>query len=184
MARQFQLAPPARLFFGVFTGFESLFDWVRGRLAERFGPLDPESESPVYPFPETETYSRTMGGPLWRKFYFLLEPFPQEGLAPVKRETLSLEEEARRIQKWPVGRPINIDPGILNDCRIILASTKDYSHRLYRGGGIWEEVTLLYRAGGFQSLPWTYPDFRRPDYHPYFEALRKKYLATLNKRQY
>ena len=182
MARQIHHAPPARLFFGVFTGFDRLFDWVRDRLEARFGPLDAEAESPVFPFPETQTYSQTMGSPLRRKFFFLLAPFPQDGLARIKLETLKIEDESRQIEAWPVSRPINIDPGILNDCRIILASTKDFSHRLYRGDGIWEEVTLLYRAGAYQSLPWTYPDFRRPDYHAYFEAQRKKYLDSLRQQ--
>jgi hypothetical protein len=78
---------------------------------------------------------------------------------------------------FPVARPINIDPGILNDCRIILASTTDFSHRIYRGEGIWEEVTLQFERGAYRSLPWTYPDFRALTYHPFLLALREDLLS-------
>ncbi len=171
--------PPARLFFGVFTGFEELFDWVERRLAKEFGPLDESSRSPIFPFPTTRTYSRTMGDSLQRRFFFLAAGISLDCLANVKHRTLEIEAEARQLKEWPVERAINIDPGLLNDCRIILSSTKDYAHRIYRDRGIWEEITLVYRNGRYEALPWTYPDFRAPTYHPYFADLRRKYLASL-----
>jgi hypothetical protein len=171
--------PPARLFFGVFTGFERLFDWVRDELAAAYGPLDGALESALLPFPETRTYARDMGPDLRRKFYFLEAPFPQNGLAAVKLRAIEIEERARQLEDWPVERPLNVDPGLLNDCRVILATTKDHSHRIYRGDGIWEEVTLVFTGGRFEPLPWTFPDFRRPDYHEVFERARKKHLEYL-----
>lgn len=175
-------APPARLFFGVITGIERLFDAARERLALSFGPLEPGEESPVFPFPVTRTYGRTMGpGPHLRKFFFLRQHWPQDGLLEVKVRTVEIEEEIRAAEDFPVARPINIDPGLLNDCRIILASTKDHAHRIYRGSGVWEEVTLIYRDGGYQSLPWTYPDFRSPAYAAFFAPLRERYLESLRR---
>lgn len=173
-------APPGRLFFGVFTGLEDLFDWVRAELTASFGPLDPTLESPVFPFPETRTYRKTMGSDLKRKFFFLSEPFAQDGLAAIKLSAIDIEEKARTLEPRNVARPINIDPGLLNDCRIVLASTKDYSHRIYRGDGIWEEVTLVFTKGEFQTLPWTYPDFQQGEYREYFAAARKRHLEFLN----
>ena len=172
-------APPGRLFFGVFTGFENLFDWVRQELTATFGALDPPLESPVFPFPQTRTYTKTMGSGLRRKFFFLMKPFPQDGLAAIKLRTIELEEKAKALEPKRVERPINIDPGLLNDCRIVLASTKDYSHRIYRGDGIWEEVTLVFTKGAFQTLPWTYPDFQQREYLEYFARVREGHLGFL-----
>ena len=78
-----------------------------------------------------------------------------------------------------VPRPVNIDPGLVNDCRVILASTKDYAHRIYRGGGVWEEITLIYRHGAYETLPWTYPDFRQVAYHRFFAGFRKELLERI-----
>ena len=97
----------------------------------------------------------------------------------VKRDAIEMEERITRERTAPVERPVNIDPGLINDCRIILASTKDYSHRLYRGDGIWEEITLMYRDGAYGSLPWTYRDFTNPGYHEFFEVFRDRVIAEL-----
>jgi len=179
--RERRLAPEARLFFGVITGFEGLFEVARERLAARFGPLSAEEESPVFPFPATRTYSKSMGqGPLLRKFFFLERHWPQDGLAEVKLATIGIEAEIQAGGQFPVSRAINIDPGLLNDCRIVLASTKDHSHRIYRGKGIWEEITLVFREGGYRTLPWTYPDFQSPAYAAYFTPIREAYLTRSN----
>ncbi len=173
--------PPARLFFGVITGLPQLFDQARERIAARFGPLEPGEESPSFPFPPTRTYARIMGeGPLQRKFFFLRERWPQDGLARAKLASIEIENEIQQAgEEFDVPRAVNIDPGLLNDCRIILASTKDHSHRLYRGDGIWEEVTLVFQGGEYRPLPWTYPDFRSPAYSQYFTPIREDYLKGI-----
>jgi uncharacterized protein DUF4416 len=178
--RERRAAPPARLFFGVITGFESLIDLLRELISARFGPLSPEEESPWFPFPDTRTYAKTMGeGPLHRKFLFLRAPWPQDRLAEVKRATIEIEDQVQASREFPVSRAVNIDPGLLNDCRIILASTKDHAHRLYRGQGIWEEITLVFRGGAYQPLEWTYRDFRSPEYAGYFAPIRARHLESL-----
>ena len=50
----------------------------------------------------------------------------------------------------------------LDLAKVVLASTKDYSHRLYIGDGIFAEVTLRYQQRTFQAWEWTYPDYRLP----------------------
>jgi hypothetical protein len=178
-----RIAPPARLFFGVFTGFPELLDWARDRLGETLGALDEPRESPEFPFPETDTYAESMGSGLRRKFFVRREPIAQDALAAIKWRAVELEAEAAELRTWPVTRPINIDPGIVNDCRVILATTKDYAHRLYRGDGIWEEVTLVYRGGRFETMPWTYPDFQSDAYREYFAGLRREHLDDLRHGQ-
>src|SRR5262245_25909138 len=175
--RERRPAPEARLFFGVITGLERLFDVARERISARFGELETAEESPVLPFPATRTYSRSMGsGPLLRKFFFLGRHWPQDGLAEVKIATIGIEEEIQASDTFDVPRAVNIDPGLLNDCRIVLASTKDHAHRIYRGQGIWEEITLIFREGRYRPLPWTYPDFQSPECAAYFTPIRAAYL--------
>jgi hypothetical protein len=177
--RRLRLPPPAVLFFGVISGIDAAFDLVRHRIEQRWGEIDPLGESPAFPFPETETYQRTMGPNLVRRFFAVRQRWPQEGLAAVKHASIRIEEEVR-VELAPHSdreRPVNIDPGLVNDCRVILATTKDCSHRFYRGDGIWEEITLVWRGASFQPCPWTYRDFRDPALHPWFSALRELVLA-------
>jgi len=68
---------------------------------------------------------------------------------------------------------VNIDPGYLTPAKLILATTKDYSHRLYLGRGIYGEIILVYSCGSFKPLPWTYPDYRSEDYSKYFSRVRE-----------
>jgi hypothetical protein len=175
-SRPLRAAPPAFLFFGAFSGRSEILDEARRLIEERFGALHADGVSATFPFPDTRTYRPTMGAGLERRFFVLDGLFPQDGLAAVKRGAISLEEEIRRRFPGSVARPVNIDPGLINDCRIILASTKDYAHRIYRGDGIWEEVTLIFRHGAYRSLPWTYPDFQNPEYHKFFAKFRKELL--------
>ena len=177
-------APPALLFFGVITGFEALFSRAKELIVKQFGPLHHRGESAAFPFPQTRTYARSMGPSLLRKFFVLATPWPQDGLAEVKHVALSMEKQIEAGGSFPVERPVNIDPGLINDCRIILASTKDYAHRLYRGKGIWEEITLFFEKGEYRTLPWTYPDFRSPAYHAFFEAFREELLSHAKSGQW
>jgi hypothetical protein len=177
-------APAAFLFFGVITGFEGLFEVARKRIVERYGSLHPGGESPSFPFPATRTYGPTMGPDLERRFFVLDAPWPQDALAPVKLAAVEMEESIRASIDSSVERPINIDPGLINDCRIILATTKDHSHRLYRALGIWEEITLVFVRGEYRPLPWTYRDFKNPACHEFFKPFRRELLSRLKSGQW
>jgi hypothetical protein len=172
-------APPAFLFFGVFTGFEGVFDRVRSLVEGRYGPIDRDGESAASPFPETRTYARTMGAGLLKKLFVVERLWPQDRLAEAKLAAIEMEDAVHRSGAFPVERPVNIDPGLVNDCRVVLASTKDYSHRLYRGQGIWEEVSLVFQEGAWRPLPWTYPDLRAPTYHAFLSGFRERLLEHI-----
>ena len=58
----------------------------------------------------------------------------------------------------------------------MLASTKDFAHRLYLRNGIYAEITLSYRAGRWRWHPYTFPDFRSPTYHAFFDQARARHL--------
>ncbi len=74
-------------------------------------------------------------------------------------------------------RRVNLDPGYLIASKLVLATTKDFAHRIYLGQGIYGEVTLNYRRGqGWQPHPWTYADYRSPLALEFFALVRKEVL--------
>ncbi len=169
----------AYLFFGVFGCSRDYLDAARLLIEDSYGPIDPQGVSEVFEFPDAASYKASMGTGLSRQFFVCEKRVEQDCLVVAKHRAIEMERSIRQQRPAEVERPVNIDPGIINDCRIILASTKDYSHRIYRGEGIWEEITLMYRDGAYRSLPWTYRDFNNPGYHAFFEAFRDRVVAEL-----
>ncbi len=81
--------------------------------------------------------------------------------------------QSRRLENQ--GRLINIDPGYVDLAKLVLASTKDYAHRIYLRKGIFAEITLSYRGNSFSPNDWTYPDYRSAEYIGIFNQIRKLY---------
>ena len=148
---------------------------VKERLEERFGPV--VLESPSYPFDFSNYYEREMGKGLVKFLWAFKPPFPRDSLAEAKLFTNALEEELAVFRDGRVCRVVNLDPGYLTDAQLVLASTKDYSHRIYLGRGIHAEVTLIYRQGAYRPLEWTYPDYRTSLVLGFLEEARRMLLA-------
>ena len=55
----------------------------------------------------------------------------------------------------------------------MLASTKDFTHRVYLGKGIYAEVTLHYKHRRWQHQEHTFADYRREDYQWFFSQCRE-----------
>jgi hypothetical protein len=142
-------------------------------LEDRCGPLD--FLSPVRPFDYTAYYEKEMGAPLFRRWGTFGRLLAPDGLAAMKLLTNGMEDRRRIAGK----RTVNLDPGLLSAERLVLATGKDYSHRIYLGRGIFGDLTLIYSQGSFQPLPWTYPDYRDPDTVALFNILRERYLLQL-----
>lgn len=119
-----------------------------------------------------------MGEGLKRKFLSFEKLINAERLAAVKRWTITLEKKL----KDGANRTVNIDPGYLTLSKLVLASTKNFCHRIYAGGGIFEEITLFYKDATFQPGPWTYPDFRSPDHINIFNQIRGIYRSQTETR--
>jgi len=71
------------------------------------------------------------------------------------------------------GRRINIDPGYLDSAKLVLVSTKNFSHRVYLDKGIYGEVTLIYSGDNFHPLPYTFPDYKTEAYLALFKEARR-----------
>ncbi len=129
---------------------------------------------PVLNFDFTRYYEKTMGSPLFRRFYLFAPGFPTDELASVKIRTNEMEREFASRTASPVPRPVNIDPGYLTLSKLVLASTKDHAHRIHIRDGIFAEVTLTFKQGSFRAWPWTYPDYASEGYIEFFNNARKQ----------
>ncbi len=162
--------PPALLLLAAFSRHGDALDWARQRAAEAWGPIARESER--FDFAETHYYDASMGTGLKKVFFVFQRSFDPELLVDVKLTTNAWEEEYAARASKPEPRPLNLDPGYLTPAKLVLASTKDFAHRLYVSRGVFAEITLHYRHGRWQHHEFTFPDYRREDYQRFFSECR------------
>jgi hypothetical protein len=150
----------------------------REQCETRFGVA--QAISSVFEFSETNYYAAEMGTGLMKQFwaFHLIDP---GRLSAIKRQTNEWETELAGLKLHPEPRPLNLDPGYLTLAKLVLASTKDHAHRIYLDDGIYAEVTLSYRGGAWRPFPWTYPDYRRADFHDFFTRCRDLLRPPLGK---
>ena len=172
-----QQPAPAKLVVGMFMRRRALFEVVSGELAAVYGDLD--IVSPWMPFDYTSYYEREMGAPLFRRMLVFKALVRQEALAEIKLRTNALEHGHREQDR----RLINIDPGYLLLERFVLASGKNFSHRIYIGRGIYADLTLIYQHGAFTTLPWTYPDYADTPMTDFLAQVRAKYALDLKTKE-
>ncbi len=141
----------------IYSEPEALYTSIKS-LEKKFGRVEFETEE--CDFTHTDYYREEMGENLRRKFFSFQKMVPRDSLADIKIFTNKLEEQFGDKVGDFVFRTINLDPGIMRLSGLTLASTKDFSHRIYLRDGIYAEVTLLYAKKQFLALPWTYPDYQ------------------------
>ncbi len=166
-------AAPAQLFFSIFAREKELIDQATKRLSEVLGKVD--FQSPLLPFDQTNYYAKEFGEGLVRRFVFFEELIPQENIVPIKHLAWRLEKQFSPGQH----RVVNIDPGYILLERLVLVTFKNFSHRLYLGNGVYGEVTLIFRHGQYEPLPWTYPDYAQEESRAIFLKARERYRRKL-----
>ena len=165
--------PPVKLFIAVIAASEAVCLRTEPVLIEQFGPFDYVSE--YIPFNFTEYYKEEMGEHLLRRFYSFERLIAPDSLSDIKLWTNALE-----LSISSPNRSINLDPGYLNGAKMILATTKDYSHRICLGKGIFGEVTLRYRKGSYDPFDYTYRDYATPEYLKILNHIRSLYMKQIN----
>jgi hypothetical protein len=168
-----QEAQPAKLVIGLLFHDKALLPTVANRLEQAFGEIDIISAWMDFNF--TEYYAKEMGTPLHRRMLTFAALIEQQELPSVKLATNDLENSYSIDGK----RCVNIDPGYLLYERFVLATGKNYSHRIYIGQRIYADLTLIYQHGNYQSLPWTYPDYADAKMISFLRQVREKYAADL-----
>ncbi len=164
---------PAKLVISLFMKDKELVEPVSEELIRKFG--DADMVSAWLPFDYTSYYAAEMGMPLFRRMFAFKTLIQQECLAKIKLLTNEIEKKYSQESR----RNINIDPGYLLLERFVLATGKNFTHRIYIGQNIYADLTLTYQKGDFRTLPWTYPDYADENMLIFLRQVRARYAANL-----
>jgi hypothetical protein len=171
-----QLPKPAKLVAGFFMKDKALAADIVQDLQDQLGSVDMISQWLNFDF--TTYYEKELGTPLSRRLVVFKSHVEQTQLSAIKRMTNALEQKYQRQGR----RRVNIDPGYLLPERFVLATGKNFTHRIYIGQGIYADLTLIYQKGAFRTLPWTYPDYADSRLINFLTLVRNKYMLDLKKR--
>jgi hypothetical protein len=166
----------AKLIVGIISSKEIYFERAEEELRLLFGSIDLKSS--MFPFDLTNYYEEQMGINLKRIFLSFVELVPPEKLSLLKIQTNALEQKIRQ-DLGENFRVVNIDPGILTSSSLIMATAKDFSHRIPLAQGIYAHLEFLFTRSAVKTLNWTYPDFKQPSYQRFFLDVRRIYLEQL-----
>jgi len=166
---------PVKLVIGFIFKDTKVYAKAKSVLKIRFGLIDFESQ--ILDFVHTDYYEKEFGKKLKRGFVSFQKLISPDELSAIKITTNKIEVRLSH-QKL---RRINIDPGYLDLSKLVLATTKDYKHRIYLSQGIWAEVTLFYQGNTFRPWEWTYPDYQTEAYTNIFNSIRKIYVEQVKK---
>ena len=161
---------PARLVVSAIYRDERRFAEAVPRVEAAVGPVRAVGER--LPFDRTDYYRGEMGSPLFRRFLAARRAVPRDTLAAIKVAMESIESELSEGGR----RTVNLDPGMLTPESFILATGKNFTHRVYLGEGVFADLTLVYRGGGFHPLPWTYPDYASEGVRSLLRELRREHM--------
>lgn len=158
-----------KLIFGMLATNVELFEKIERRIAYDYGDIERSSE--IIPFTYTNYYVEEMGESIFRKWISCKDLIYEYELVEVKQHTNNLEKLF--MPQSANGRIVNIDPGIITLDKLILATTKNFTHRILMSEGIFAEVTLNFKKHeGFFPNPWTYPDYKDPKNIEFFNLIR------------
>jgi hypothetical protein len=165
---------PVKLVIGILTANNQCLHTAIDAITDKFGRLDFSSD--VWPFDKTDYYQDQTGSRILRKFVSIEKLIEPGKLAKIKLQTNKLEQKLAKALALPLPRPVNLDPGIIEPSKLILATTKNYSHRIYIGKKIYAEDTLIYDKGKWCPMAYTYPDYKQQCYFDFFNKVREKLL--------
>ena len=150
-------------------------------LKQHAGQTDVVSEQ--WPFEMTNYYVVEMGEGLQRQFVSFDRLIDPGQLAAIKHKTNRMEQELAQSLDRPYPRPVNFDPGFIEPSKLVLASTKNFAHRIYIGDHMYAEVTMTYNKGNWETFPFTFPDYKSGRYNAFLNKVRQTLVQQLRERK-
>jgi hypothetical protein len=176
--KKFDVPSPVKLLCGLLFKEEKWSEQALIDLQTEFGEIDFRSNPLEFHF--TDYYFKEMGEPLMRVFASFSRLIDPAELSTIKVWTNSLEEKYANLESGK--RVMNIDPGYLNLTAYILATSKNYAHRIYLGKGVFAQQELLFEKRKIQTLDWTYPDYRSYEYQEILKKIREIYANQIKSK--
>ena len=149
---------PVKLIISIIYKDESFLVVAENLLIKRYG--EKEQIEAVFPFEYTNYYEKEFGADLKRKIFCFRKLIAPESAGKIKLFTNRVEDKLKAKNN----RTVNIDPGYLTEAKLVLFTTKDYSHRIY--------LT-------FKPWPWSYPDYASNEMVDYFNKIRSIYAGDV-----
>ncbi len=180
------LHPPGlvKLIVGILACNEELAGRAVRDMEQLWGGTDIISD--IIPFNYTDYYRKEMGEGLLRMFVSFEELILPGQIAQIKHRSNVMEAEisnSKAGQRAGVARPVNLDPGYISPSKLVLVTTKDYSHRVYIGDNMYAEATLHYTRGQWRAWPFSYPDYASGDYFDFFNRARTRLMEQLSSKK-
>lgn len=167
-----QQPSPVKLFLAIMHVSESSLQQSLKRCTEKFGTIE-HSLGPVDFTSFTHYYNKEMGSTIFKSYMIFQQLIDRSEISSIKNFTNEIEKEFMCNNK----RVVNLDPGYITVDKFVLASTKDFYHRIYLDQGIYAEVTLHFRRGRFRYFSWTYSDYKEE----YIQMLLQQGRISLQK---
>lgn len=164
---------PVKAISAIFSSNIDILNAAALRFEKIVGPLD--YIGPELPFDQTDYYREEMGWPLVNRLFSATDLIEWGRLVDIKHQCMEVEKEFAQDGR----RTVNLDPGIVSAERLVLATGKEAFHRIYLGLGVWADLTLVYKFGRFEALPWTYPNYQTPSMLAILTDIRNRYLEQL-----
>ncbi|BCS90190.1 DUF4416 family protein [Pseudodesulfovibrio sediminis] len=169
---------PGQLIISVLSSqWDAFWPDLLHELEEAYGPADTVTE--LFAFDQTAYYDAELGTPITRRLVGFTGLRPLDELADIKQFTNSLEVR----QSAEGNRLFNLDPGFITLQSLVLATGKNFSHRIYLKAGIWADLTLIWQKKQWVDFPWTFPDYAGEEMKSRLTKLRQSYRNKLSKPQ-
>lgn len=171
MRRAFEKPAPAALIVAAMWSPSFEFSDILTCLENEFGRI--AFHSPVFSFSKLSSYyAPEMGENLSKCFFAFEASIDRHRLIEMKKRTYDIET---KFLTNTGERQVNLDPMILTLENLIIATSKNYSHRVYLGDGVFGDLALIRKGRQYQPLPWTYPDYQT--HLDFFEKVRQAFYS-------
>ena len=172
---------PVKLIIGVLAANQNALEAANYAIVKSFGRGDMVSD--IWPFEKTDYYKDQMGENILRQFVTIEKLIDPGRLAKMKHKANAVEQKLAKQLNLDLYRPVNLDPGFIEPSKLVLASTKNFSHRIYIGKKMYAEVTLVFDKGIWTPLRYTFPDYKQQCYHDFFSNVRERLLEQLRSKK-
>ena len=176
-----QKPKPVKLIVAMLAASPTVMDRARDVVEQALGELD--LVSPMWNFTQTTYYQDEMGDRVQRQFVTVKDLIHPGRLAAIKHQTNQLEQNLADSLGLDLPRPVNLDPGIVEPSKLVLATTKNFSHRIYIGENMYAEVTLMFHKGQWVALPFTFPDYAGGGYFDFLSQVRLQVIEQLKQQR-